>query len=230
MPRLTRKACGRRSSTARADRPALSQSLGFRIPRQLARARANDSDRLKPVTERCPGGSRGSGPCRLSCAVARSKPDRSLDARDRRPNEVVRDVLRAPALAADEMVVMRPRRSRRCSDPTRDWCGRGARRRRGGRACGRSSPGAAGSRMPCTAVSTSAAERCRPSACGEDVPDQRALLRLPPGIGSRACGTARRRGGHQLRSTSAPQRSSIRRVFQRMTENAQVATKRPTTT
>ena len=33
-----------------------------------------------------------------------------------------------------------------------------------------------------------------------------------------------------VRSTSAPQRSSIRRAFQRMTEIAQVTTKRPTTT
>ena len=49
-------------------------------------------------------------------------------------------------------------------------------------------------------------------------------------IGSRASARASQRGGTQLRSTSAPQRSSIRRVFQRMTEKAQVATKRPTTT
>ena len=73
-----------------------------------------------------------------------------------------------------------------------------------------------------------AAERCPPSACASTSQiSERCLV----------CRRATRLGALGSPPTtlssapcSAPQRSSMRRVFQRMTENAQVTTKRPTTT
>ena len=149
-----------------------------------------------------------------------------LDALDRAPDRVVRDVLDPAAALADEVVMVSVRdlvlaavgaevgadEQAVVDEPVERAVDRRPVERRAGGPDRELDVG-------CREVP---ALRLR-----EHVPDERPLPRLPA---RDRLGPLAHRRRHQLRSSSAPQRSSMRRVFQRMTENAQVTTKRPTTT